>query len=106
MKLFPLHFHLSMPTRKFVEKKRQLRNRLFAHEGRLFLSESTKKGQNMTVLGYSCSLQSSLYTKNHCFTFKIVDFLPKNDRYISFQNVELIEIVSIKKGTSDKSNEK
>jgi hypothetical protein len=39
--------------------------------------KSEKKGQNMTILGYSCSLQSSLYTKNHRFTFKSLIFCPK-----------------------------
>jgi hypothetical protein len=29
---------------------------------------------NTTILGYSCGLQSSLYTKNHCFTFKALIF--------------------------------
>ncbi len=90
---------------KNSKRKRQLRNHLFAHEGRLFLSEIHEKGQNMSILGNSCSLQSSLYTINHRFTLKSWIFLPKNDRYVSFRNVEFIEIVSIKKGTSDKSKE-
>jgi hypothetical protein len=38
------------------------------------LGEST----NMTILGYSCGLQSSLYTKNHCFTFKVLIFCIKS----------------------------
>jgi hypothetical protein len=45
----------------------------------------------MTILGYSCGLQSSLYTKNHCFTFKALIFCIKS--------------LSIKKGASDKISE-
>jgi hypothetical protein len=49
---------------KIRREKRQLRNRLFAHEGRIFLSEIHKKDQNMTILGYSCGLQLiALYKK-------------------------------------------
>ncbi len=52
------------PTRRVGEslrEKRQHRNRLFAHEGRLFPSEICEKDQNMTILGYFYGLQSSLY---------------------------------------------
>jgi hypothetical protein len=44
----------------------------------------------MTILGYSCCLQSLLYTKIHCFTFKALIFC--------------IESLS-KKGASDNSSE-
>jgi hypothetical protein len=91
---------------KIRREKRQLRNRLFVHEGRLFLSEIREKRPEFDNFGLF--LQPSIisfYIKSSLY-FKIVDFLPKNDRYVSFRNVEFIEIVSIKKGTSDESNEK
>jgi hypothetical protein len=47
----------------------------------------------MTVLGYSCSFQSSLCTKNHRF-----DFLPKNDSCIHQKFID-------KKGATYKSSE-
>ncbi len=53
---------------------------------------------NMTILGYSCGLKSSLYTKNHRFTFKALIFCPKT-------SVEFIESLSIKAIKSDKSSE-
>jgi hypothetical protein len=43
----------------------------------------------MTILGYSCGLQSSLYKKNHRFTFKALFFWPKT-------SVEFIGSLSIK----------
>ncbi len=90
---------------KIRREKRQLRNRLFAHEGRLFLSEICEKRPEYDNFGLFLRPSSiSLYKKSSLY-FKIVDFLPKNDRYVSFRNVEFNEIVSIKKGTSDKSNE-
>jgi hypothetical protein len=90
---------------KIRREKRQLRNRLFAHEGRLFLSEIREKMPEND--NYGLFLQPSIISlyKKASLYFKIVDFLPKNDCYVSFRNVEFIEIVSIKKGTSDKSNE-
>ncbi len=90
---------------KIRREKRQLRNRLFAHEGRLFLSEIRKKRPEYDNFGLFLQPSIiSLYKKSSLYW--IVDFLPKNDRHVSFRNVEFIEIVSIKKGTSDKSNEK
>jgi hypothetical protein len=91
---------------KIRREKRQLRNCLFAHEGRLFLSEICEKrpGYDHFELFQQPSI-ISLYKKSSLY-FKIVDFLPKNDHYVSFRNVQFIEIISIKKGTSDKSNEK
>ena len=91
---------------KIRREKRQLRNCLFAHEGRLFLSEICEKrpGYDHFELFQQPSI-ISLYKKSSLY-FKIVDFLPKNYRYVSFRNIEFIEIVSIKKGTCDKSNEK
>jgi hypothetical protein len=62
---------------KSLRQKRQHRNRLFAHEGRLFPFKIREKDQNMTIFGYSCGLQSSLYTKKHCFTLKVLIFGPK-----------------------------
>jgi hypothetical protein len=77
MKLSPLHFHLSMPTQKFEEKKNSFEI-VFSHTNVVFSSpKSAKKDQNMTILGYSCGLQSSLYAKNHRFTLKALNFCPK-----------------------------
>jgi hypothetical protein len=90
---------------KIWKEKRQLRNRLFKHEGHLFLSEIREKGQNMTILGYSCSLQSSLYTKSHRFTLKSLIFCPKTIATLVFETLNLSKLYP-KKGTSDKSNEK
>ncbi len=86
---------------KIRREKRQLRNSLFAHEGRLFLSEIREKRPEYGNFGLFLQPSIiSLYKKSSLY-FKIIDFLPKNDRYVSFRNVEFIEIVSIKKGTSD-----
>jgi hypothetical protein len=75
MKLSPLH--LSMPTRKFEEKKDSFKS-VYLHTKVVFSSpKSAKKDQNMTILGYSCGPQSSLYTKNHRFTLKLLIFCPK-----------------------------
>ena len=68
MKLFPLYFHLSMPTQKFEEKEDSIQNRLFEHEGCLFPSETGKKDQNMKILGYSVAF-------NHRFIQKIIALL-------------------------------
>ncbi len=77
MKLSPLHFHLSMLTRKF-EKKKDSFEIVFSHTKVIFSSpKSAKKDQNMTILGYFCGLQSLLYTKNHRFTLKALIFCPK-----------------------------
>jgi hypothetical protein len=66
-----------MPTRKFEEKKDSFEI-VFLHTKVVFSSpKSAKKGQNMTILGFSCGLQSSLYTKNHRFTLKALIFCPK-----------------------------
>jgi hypothetical protein len=79
-----------MATQKFEEKKDSFEN-VFSHRKVVFSSlKSAQKDQNMTILGYSCCLQSSLY-------FKSVDFLPKNDRYVCFRTVEFIKILSTKK---------
>ncbi len=40
---------------------------------------------NMTILGYSCSLQSLLYTKNYRFTFKALIFAQK--RWLNLSKV-------------------
>jgi hypothetical protein len=77
---------------KIRREKRQLRNRLFAHERRLFLSKSAKKGQNMTILGFSCSLQSTFYTKNHCFTLKSLIFCPKTIATLVFETLNLSKL--------------
>jgi hypothetical protein len=50
----------------------------------------------MTILGYSCGLQSSLYTKNHRFTLKALIFGPINFCRIYQKFID-------KKGASDKS---
>jgi hypothetical protein len=95
-----------MPTRKFEEKKDSFEI-VFSHTKVVFSTpKSAKKGQNMTILGFSCSLQSSFYAKNHRFTLKSLIFCPKTIATLVFRNVEFIEIVSIKEGTSDESNEK
>jgi hypothetical protein len=58
----------TLPTRKFEEKKASFEI-VFSHTKVVFSSpKSAKKGQNMTILSYFSSLQSSLYTKNHRFT--------------------------------------
>jgi hypothetical protein len=46
----------------------------------------------MTILGYSYGLQSSLYTKNHLFTFKALNFCPKT----SVEFIERLSITAIK----------
>jgi hypothetical protein len=48
----------------------------------------------MLILGYSCGLQSSLYTKNHHFTLQALIYCPLN-----------LSKVIAKKGASDKSSE-
>ncbi len=83
VKLSPLHFHLSMPTRKF-EKKKDSFKIVFSHTKVIFSSpKSAKKDQNMTILSFSAAF-------NHRFMQKIiallksVNFLPKNDCYVCF----------------------
>jgi hypothetical protein len=70
MKLSPLHFKLSI----FVIKKQ--------------LADSA----NMTILGYSCGLQSSLFTKNHHFTLKALIFCIKS---LSIKKVQAIKVAKI-----------
>ncbi len=78
-----------MATQKFEEKKDSFEI-VFSHTKVVFSSlKSAKKDQNMTILGYSCCLQSSLYAKNHRFTLQSVDFLPKNDRMFVFELLNL-----------------
>ncbi len=74
----------------------------------------------MRILGYSCGLQSSLYTKNHRFTFNALIFciekfidkkvdidkisedinvgesVPINVSPVTFKNVDFIENLSLK----------
>jgi hypothetical protein len=71
MKLSPLHFQLSI----IVIKKRLPDSA----SRRLPDSASQRVAElaNKTILGYSCGLQSSLYTKNQRFTFKALIFGPK-----------------------------
>jgi hypothetical protein len=77
MKLSPLYFHLSMRTRKFEEKKDSFEIVFLQTKVVLSSPKSAKKGQNMTILGFSCGLQSSLYRKNHRFTLKALFFAQK-----------------------------
>ena len=77
IKLSPLHFYLSMPTRKFEEKRRHSKSSSSCTKVVFSLPKYAKKDQNMTILGYSCRLQSSLYTKNHRFTLKSLIFCQK-----------------------------
>jgi hypothetical protein len=83
MKLSPLHLHLSIPTRKFEEKKDRFKI-VFSHT-KVVVSypKSMEKDQNMTILGYSCGLQSSLYTKSHRFTLKSMFFAQKRSLLFS-----------------------
>ncbi len=67
MQLSPLHFQLSMPTRKFEEKKDDIRNRLFAFEGHLFLSETREKRPEYDVSG--------LFLPHHPSIQKIITLL-------------------------------
>ncbi len=46
---------------------------------------------NMTILGYSCGLQSSLYTKNHLYTFKALIFCIES---LSLKKVQAIKILT------------
>ncbi len=92
MKLSPLHLHLSMPTRKFKEKKDSFEI-VFLHTKVIFSSpKSEKKDQNMTILGYSCGLQSSLCTKNHRFTLKSLIFCPKMIATFVFETLNLSKL--------------
>jgi hypothetical protein len=105
IKLSPLHCRLSLPTRKFEEKKDSFEI-VCLHTKVIFSPpKSMKKDQNMTILGYSCSLQSSLYTKSHRFTLKSLIFCPKTIATLVFETLNLSKLYP-KKGTSDKSNEK
>jgi hypothetical protein len=92
MKLSPLRFHLPMPTRKFEEKKDSFEI-VFSHMKVVFSSpKSAKKDQNMTILGYSCGLQASLYTKNHRFTLKLLIFCPKTIATLVFEMLNLTKL--------------
>jgi hypothetical protein len=93
-----------MATQKFEEKKDSFKI-VFSHTKVVFSSlKSAKKDQNMTILGYSCCLQSSLYAKNHCFTFKALIFCPKTIAMFVFELLNLSKFI-YKKGASDKSDE-
>jgi hypothetical protein len=66
-----------MPTKKSEEEKDSIEI-VFSHKKVIFSPPKTaKKDQNMTILGYSWGLQSSLYTKNHRFTLKALIFCQK-----------------------------
>ncbi len=87
---------------KIRREKRQLRNRLFAHEGRLFLSQIREKRPEYDNFGlFLRPSVIALYVKSSLY-FKSVDFLPKNDRYVRFRTVEFIESLSTKKLASIK----
>jgi hypothetical protein len=78
-----------MPTRKFEEKKDSLKI-VFSHTKVIFSSpKSAKKDQNMTILSFSCGLQSSLYAKNHHFTLKALIFCPKMTAMFVFEPLNL-----------------
>ncbi len=93
MKLSPLHFQLSI----FIIEKRlsgSASHRVGDSLTRRVVDSLTRRvgeSVNMTVLDYSCGLQSLPYTKNHHFTFKALIFLHQKFIY--------------KKGASDKSSE-
>jgi hypothetical protein len=53
----------------------------------------TNKGHNVTILGYSCGLQSSLFTKKSSLYFKSVNFLSKNYPNVRPQNIVFIDIL-------------
>jgi hypothetical protein len=87
---------------KILRKKRQLQNRLFAHEGRLFLSKIREKRPECDNFGlFLRSSIIALYKKSSLY-FKSVDFLPKNDRYVCCRTVEFIKSLSMKKLASIK----
>jgi hypothetical protein len=46
----------------------------------------------MAILGYSCGLQSSLYTKNHRFTLKALIFGIES---LSIKKVQAIKVAKI-----------
>jgi hypothetical protein len=70
MQLSPLHFQLSMPARKFEEKKDDIRNRLFAYEGHLFLYQTREKIPLYENFG--------LFLPHHPFIQKIIALLQKH----------------------------
>jgi hypothetical protein len=49
---------------------------------------------NMTILAYSCGLQSSLYTKNHRFTFKALIFCIESLSIKKEQALKLAKILT------------
>jgi hypothetical protein len=79
MQLSSLHFHLSMPTRKFEEKKDSIWNCLFEHEGHLFPSETREKRPEYDNFGLF--LRPSIIP-----LYKNLDFLSKNYRYVCSEN--------------------
>jgi hypothetical protein len=102
MKLSPLHFHLSTPTRKFKDRKDSFEI-VFLHTKVIFSSpKSVKKDQNMTILGYSCGLQSSLYAKKSSLYIQSVVFCPKTIATFVFEPLNLSKNLSIKKLASIK----
>jgi hypothetical protein len=99
------------PTRRVVElasrwEKKDSIKIVFSHTKVIFSPpKSAKKDQNMTILDYSCGLQSSLYTKNHCFTLRALIFCPKKRLLRLFSNCSIYRKFINKKGASDKSSE-
>jgi hypothetical protein len=69
---------------KIRREKRQLRNRLFAHEGHLFLSEIREKRPEYDNFWLFLRPSIIALCKKSSLYFKSVDFLPKNDRYVCF----------------------
>ncbi len=51
-----------------------------------------RESPNMTILGYSCGLQSSLYTKNHHYTCKVLIFYIKS---LSIKKDQAIKVAKI-----------
>jgi hypothetical protein len=94
-----------MATQKFEEKKVSFEI-VFCTRRSFSSLKSAKKDQNMTILGYSCCLQSSLYAKNHRFTLKALIFCPKTIAMFVFELLNLSKFyLYCKKGASDKSDE-
>jgi hypothetical protein len=66
---------LSRQVGESLREKRQHQNCLFAHKDLLSPPKSAKNEQNMTILGYSNSLQSWFYCKQKIIAyFKSIDF--------------------------------
>jgi hypothetical protein len=81
-----------MAPPKFEEKKESFKI-VFSHTKVIFSSlKSAKKYQNMTILGYFCGLQSSIYTKYHCFTLKSLIFCPKTIAKLVFETLNLSKL--------------